>query len=199
MSHSWNAPELNCREGPLFPALKKCKRPQPRSPATGPTTSSPSVASIDVAQYFFDTSALVKRYHNEDGTEQVRAIFISAENLVRISTLGAVEIHSAFAIKVRSGQLTRAAAQILTEGALADLASGRIKPYSVTSRHFADAEHMVRQFAFDYRLRSLDAIQLSVALDLRSQGLADSIVTADRAVQDVASLVGLAVLNPQDR
>ena len=157
------------------------------------------MASIDVAQYFFDTSALVKRYHKEDGTEQVSDIFALAENLVRISALGIVEIHSALAIKVRSGQLTRAAAQVLTDGVLADLASGRIKPYSVTGRHFDDAERMVRQFSYDHRLRSLDAIQLSVALDLRSQGLADSIVTADRTVQDVAILVGLAVLNPQDR
>ena len=106
------------------------------------------MASIDVAQYFFDTSALVKRYHNEDGTEQVRAIFAPTENLVRISTFGAVEIHSAFAIKVRSGQLTREAAQVLTDGVLADFASGRIKTYSVTDRHFADAERMVRQFFY---------------------------------------------------
>jgi predicted nucleic acid-binding protein len=74
------------------------------------------VARIDVAQYFFDTSALVKRYHKEDGTEQVRDIFAPTENLVRISTLGAVEIYSARAMKVRSGQLTRAAAQVLTYG-----------------------------------------------------------------------------------
>jgi len=152
-----------------------------------------------VAQYFFDTSALVKRYHKEEGTEQVRNIFAPTENLVRISTLGAVEIHSAFAVKVRAGQLTREAAQVLTDGVLADLVSGRVKPYSVTDRHFADAERIVRQFSYDHRLRSLDAIQLSVALDLRSQGPADSIVTADRTVQDVASLIGLAVLNPQDR
>jgi len=56
---------------------------------------------------------------------------------------------------------------------------------------------MVRRFAFDYRLRSLDAIQLSVALDLQSRGLADSIVTADRTVQDVANVLGLAATNPQ--
>ncbi len=152
-----------------------------------------------MAQYFFDTSALVKRYHREDGTEQVRNLFAPTENLIRISSLGAVEIHSALAIKVRSGQLTPEAAQVLTDGVLADFASGRIKPYSVTDRHFADAERMVRQFSYDHRLRSLDAIQLSVALDLRSQGLADSIVTADRTIQDVASLVGLAAINPQDR
>lgn len=155
------------------------------------------MASIDLAQYFFDTSALVKRYHKEDGTEQVRDLFAPTENLIRISTLGVVEIHSALAIKVRSGQLTRGAAQILTDGVLADLASGRVKPYSVTDWHYADAERMIRQFSYDHRLRSLDAVQLSVALDLRSQGLADSIVTADQTIQDVAGLVGLAAINPQ--
>ena len=155
-------------------------------------TSSPSVASLDVAQYFFDTSALVKPYHKEDGTEKVRDIFALAENLTRISTWAYWKSIRHSLIKVRSGQLARIAAQILTEGALADLASGRIKPYSVTDRHFADAERMVRQFSCDHRLRSLDAIQLSVALDLRSQGLADSIVTTDRTIQDVASLIGLA-------
>jgi len=82
-------------------------------------------------QYFFDTSALVKRYHEEEGTPRVRDIFTEADSAIRVSTLGTVEIFSAFAIKVRSGQLTREAAQILSDGVLADVVSGRIVPYAV--------------------------------------------------------------------
>lgn len=153
--------------------------------------------SIDVAQYFFDTSALVKVYHEEAGTEGAKKIFESPDCVVRISSLGSVEIHSALAVKVRSGQLSREAAEALTLRVLADLSSGRIQPHTVTLEHFAQAERFVRRFGYDHRLRSLDALQLAVALDLKARGLVEYIVTADKLLQDVAELLGVPTVNPQ--
>ncbi|MFN0104897.1 MAG: type II toxin-antitoxin system VapC family toxin [Bryobacteraceae bacterium] len=63
-----------------------------------------------MAQYFFDTSAAVKYYHAESGTPVVAAIFAEPDGQIRISTLGFLEIQSAFAMKVRSVVLDRNAA-----------------------------------------------------------------------------------------
>ena len=55
----------------------------------------------------------------------------------------------------------------------------------------------VRQHAFYHRLRTLDALQLAVAGDLKSQELLDQFVVADQALAIVATAEGLDVLNPE--
>lgn len=57
-----------------------------------------------MARYFFDTSAFVKFYHAEVGTPKVAAIFSEQGREIRISTIGLLEVQSAFAMKVRSGR-----------------------------------------------------------------------------------------------
>ena len=56
---------------------------------------------------------------------------------------------------------------------------------------FAVAEHLVEGYAFDLRLRALDALQLAVALELRNQALVDYFVAA------VAGLEAFSVINPE--
>ncbi len=46
-------------------------------------------------------------------------------------------------------------------------------------------------------LRTLDALQLAIALDLRQLGLVDVIVAADQRLCRVASLAGCSAVNPE--
>lgn len=55
---------------------------------------------------FFDTSALVKRYHREVGTDVVEAVFSDHSTTRMISDIGVIECYSAFARKVRTGDIT---------------------------------------------------------------------------------------------
>ncbi len=80
---------------------------------------------------------------------------------------------------------------------LLDVAAGDIEVYGVTPDHFVTAGHLIGRYGFTYRLRTLDALQLAVALDLASQGLADYFVVSDRPLAEVASLEGLTVINPE--
>jgi len=59
-----------------------------------------------VPQFFFDTSAFAKRYHLEVGSDRIAAIFQSQNSTFQISNLGVLEAQSAFAMKVRTGQIT---------------------------------------------------------------------------------------------
>ena len=61
-------------------------------------------------QYFFDTSAFVKYYHTEAGSQKVTAIFAETNRQIRVSSLGVLETQSVFAMKVRVGELDRQAA-----------------------------------------------------------------------------------------
>ena len=47
-------------------------------------------------------------------------------------------------------------------------------------------------------MRTLDALQLSMALDLRRRELLDTFVVADRLLAEVATLEGLQSLNPEN-
>lgn len=57
--------------------------------------------------FYFDTSALVAHYHVEAGTAVVDAILSQVGERVVTSRLGYLETHSAFAMKVRSGELSQ--------------------------------------------------------------------------------------------
>lgn len=149
-----------------------------------------------MAHYFLDSSAAVKYYHAEVGTPAVIAIFAQPGRKVRISSLGFLEIQSAIAMKVRSGFLSKDAAGVQRARLLLDLAAGEIEVFRLTAEHFAIAERLLSKHAFARRLRTLDAIQLSVALDLSSQGLVDHFVVADQSLGAVAALEGLHVINP---
>lgn len=59
------------------------------------------------------------------------------------------------------------------------------------------AESLIERYAFDLRLRALDALQLAVALELRNRKLIDHFVAADAIPCEVAALERLPVINPE--
>ena len=150
-----------------------------------------------MAGHFFDSSALVKLYHPEAGTPAVDQIVNSAGNLVRISRLTVVELTSAFAIKVRTQSINREDADLFLRQFRGDVATGKLEIFSVAESEFAMAELLVGRYAFDLRLRALDALQLAVALELRNQELVDHFVAADTVLCEVARLEGFSVINPE--
>jgi hypothetical protein len=56
-------------------------------------------------RYFFDTSALVKRYHAENGTPEVRRLMTEPDAQCLISRLATVEMLSGFAGKVAQASI----------------------------------------------------------------------------------------------
>jgi hypothetical protein len=99
--------------------------------------------------------------------------------------------------RVRSGALDRKAAGMQRGRFMLDISAGDIEVYSVTEDHFATAERLIGRHSFLHRLRTLDALQLAVALDLSDQGLLDQFVVADRLLGELASVEGLKVVNPE--
>jgi hypothetical protein len=148
-------------------------------------------------QYFFDTSAIVKYYHSEIGTPTVTRIFAERDRRVRISSLGFLEIQSAFAMKVRSRALSREASGMLRSRLLLDVAASDIEIYKITDNHFATAQRLIGEHSFSARLRTLDALQLAVAIDLTQQSLLDHFVVADTSLAAVAMAEQLNVINPE--
>ena len=117
-----------------------------------------------MAEYFFDTSALVKFYHAEAGTLRVADAFAEPGRNIRISILGFLETQSAFAMKVRTGALERNAAGMQRARLMLDIAAGEIEVLILTREHFEVAARLIGRHSFARRLRTLDALQLAVAV-----------------------------------
>ena len=149
-------------------------------------------------RFFFDTSALTKFYHPEIGTDKVKAIFQTPGAVLQVSNLGILEVQSAFGMKVRTQQITPDDAIILRHRVLGDVAAEVVKLIHLDSLHVSLAGTLVGKYGFTRRMRTLDALQLAVAVDLQKNGQLDVFVVADRLLAEIAGLEGLSTLNPED-
>ncbi|MBL8216021.1 MAG: type II toxin-antitoxin system VapC family toxin [Bryobacterales bacterium] len=145
---------------------------------------------------FFDTSALAKLYHQEVGSEIVD-VLLSPPQTAFVSRLGITEMHSVLAAKVRTRVLTSPDHDLVCRKFRADARRQRFRVVALRARHFLMAEELLAAHGQTISLRTLDALQLAVALDLAKSGFVKVLVTADRALLKAASLESLACLNPE--
>jgi uncharacterized protein len=150
-----------------------------------------------MARYFFDTSALEKHYHAEAGSDAVDRIIGEPGAELMIARLTLVETTSVFAIKVRTGEFDAAEFARLRALFAAHVARRRYQVLRLLHLHFDRARDLIASHGLGRQIRTLDALQLSVALHLHQAAPVDQFVCADQRLCDIASLEGLAVLNPE--
>ena len=148
--------------------------------------------------YFLDTSALAKLYHRESGSEYMDRMLEQRGARSLISHLSIVEMESVLAIKMRTGEIDKAAMEIARRRFRADLAQQRLLVAPpVSERPFHGARKLLVQHGVSEGLRTLDALQLAVALDLRQLGQIGTLVAAYQRLCRVASMKGWASVNPE--
>ena len=148
-----------------------------------------------MARSFLDTSALVKYYHPEEGTEEVTRVVQERNARHYISRLGIVEAQHAFAMKLRTGAITETDFEGLRQRLLRDLAQGQFQHVRVTELHYREAERLIVAYR-RRRCRTLDALQLAVALDLYRRSLTEYFMCADTRLCETAQEEGLLIFNP---
>ncbi len=146
--------------------------------------------------YFFDTSALLKRYVREKGTPWVEAVVSDPDSVIYVAQITKVEVVSAIYRRLREGFLSPLGA----DDAML-LFRRHIKyQYNLvrfTNRVIIQAQHLSAQSP----LRSLDAIQLASAI-IVNQGIArgglppQTFVCADTRLLTVAATEGMTPLDP---
>jgi len=141
-----------------------------------------------MAGSFWDTSALVKHYHPELGTPKVDALLQAPGSQHIISRLGVTETFSVFAGKVRAGLVTLPEFEKLCRRFLADTGGKLFSVARLLVAHHKEAERLLRTYApkQGQGVRTLDALQLAVALDLRNRGVIDALVCSDARLIAVA-------------
>ena len=152
-----------------------------------------------MADYFLDSSAVVKRYINEPGSEFVgELVDLYEENNVFLAPITRVEVAAAFARR-RKGKT------LADNDAVSALASftAELADIYLTIEINADLVIAATDLATKHALRGFDAVQLASALaanrDLIGNGLdALTFVSADSDLNSTAIAEGLSILNPND-
>ena len=146
-----------------------------------------------MTSFYFDTSALLKLYVEEEGTAQVlRLVSADDDNRLIILDITVVEARSAIRRREREGDITGAdASAILTQIEEDRSSLFLIQPSG--SEVIEEASGLLDRHA----LRAYDALQLAGCLAARHGVPAPvTFVCADAHLCNAASMEGLSVLNP---
>jgi len=150
-----------------------------------------------MARSFLDTSALVKHYHTEVGTNAVDRIIDEPGAELLIARLTLVETISVFAIKVRTGEFDALEFDRLRGLFATHIARRRFQVFRLLNVHYVRAREVIANHGLHRQIRTLDALQLSVALELHQTSPIDHFVCADQRLCEIAGREGLAVINPE--
>jgi predicted nucleic acid-binding protein len=138
---------------------------------------------------YFDTSALVKKYIHEKGTEKVDGLMNDAGNVI-VSAITSIEVYSTFK-------------RLLTEKAIDS------KEYKFLIDEFEFDNQFYTRIDIDdlitenakmmiekYQLKSLDSVQLGTALSLKDE--IDYFIVCDDKIIKSGKKEGLNIINPID-
>jgi predicted nucleic acid-binding protein len=143
--------------------------------------------------YFLDTSALVKLYVQEPGTERLlHLVSNSSENRIAVLSLSVVEVRSAIRRRQRTGDIDQDAANLILDSLQKHMESKFLRQV-VNNALIDTALEMVDR----YTLRAYDAIQLAGCLVLGAiERRTSTFVCSDRELLNAARSENVAVFDP---
>lgn len=150
-----------------------------------------------MAGFFCDSSAIVKRYVNEIGSDFVDNLTdLKSGNVILLARITRVEVVAAIARRLKNSSITTADAQ----NALAAF------QYDLTNNYFTveitpALLSLAMTLATKHALRGYDAVQLAAALEANDESMttglpALTLVSADTELNKAAQAEGLNIENP---
>ena len=150
-----------------------------------------------MADYFFDSIALVKNYVKERGSEQVKALLDpSVGNGFYVSHITVVEVIAALNRCARRGDIGEQDTRILIQEFREE-----IRTLAMIVRVTEEIVEQAADLASRHLLRGYDAVQLSTAIAVNGQRLVReteplSLVSSDAELNIAAASEGFSVINP---
>lgn len=141
---------------------------------------------------FFDTSALVKYFHEEEGTKEVTALIASLENEIWISELVRLEFLSALLRRFRNKEINEDRLNAAISGFEEECASFNIEP--VGHAIINEAELLLKRYGKTQGLKTLDALHLATFSLISGDNW--RFVAADEGLCSAAQSAGFGILNP---
>ena len=152
-----------------------------------------------MAAFFCDSSAIVKRYVNEKGSNFVDGLAdVQSGNIVLLARITRVEVAAAIAKRLKGGSITNADAN----NALAAFQHDLTNDY-FTIEITPALLSVAMSLAVKHALRGYDAVQLAATLEANDERIANglsplTLVSADTELNDAAQAENLNVENPNN-
>lgn len=141
---------------------------------------------------FFDTSALVKFFNVEQGTEHVTELILNRRNRIFISEFARLEIYSALYRKFRNHQIDNVQLNEAISGFNDQLVQFNLE--SMNQLILDEAGVMLQNFGKNYGLRTLDAIHLATFSLIAEKSWV--FVCSDDILGIVVKELGFKLINP---
>lgn len=143
--------------------------------------------------YYFDSSALVKRYALEKGTQRVDAIFQEKDRVLIIANIGIVEIYSALSKKKREKEINEEDFTFAIAKFEEDIKEKTFQFLEVDNSHILKSKNLLLKHN---TLRTYDALHLSLVLDLKA--LKVTLVSSDQILNEAAIAESITTVNPEE-
>lgn len=149
--------------------------------------------------FYFDSSALVKIYFNENGTTLVREISQREDTIIFLSDIALVELGASLARKVREGNMTKDEYKTVFD----DFMDDYFIEYARVEINY-EVLNLAVKLAKKNALKAYDAIQLACAIKVKSdievkEDYAEiAFVGADKMLEKAAQIEGFITINPEN-
>jgi len=140
----------------------------------------------------FDTSALIKFFHTEEGTDIVTDLIASKDNIIYISELAKIEFYCALFRRLRNKKITKKNLEQAIKGFEIQIKDFNVEPLGSIVAN--EADELIKKYGNKYKLRTLDALHFAT-FNLISD-IDWHFVTTDDNLYDVVLSAALNALNP---
>lgn len=141
---------------------------------------------------FFDTSALIKFFHEEDGTDVVTKLITSKDNEVWILDLCRLEFISALYRRFRNNEIDENILNEAINGFEEEITRFQVEPLSQIVIH--EAESLLKKYGKKHGLRTLDSLHLGCFSLVSEENW--YFVAADENLCRVVESMGFKTINP---
>lgn len=141
---------------------------------------------------YFDTSALVKFFHDEDGTDVVTNLILNEINTCWIIEIAHLELTSAVYRRYRNNEINDDQLAVVLAGLIKESLRFKTEPFNDLT--VTEAMELMKQFGKSHGLRTLDALHLA-----SFKLIADHdwiLVSSDKLMCSITEELGYSYINP---
>jgi hypothetical protein len=143
--------------------------------------------------YYFDSTALVKRYSMERGTRIVNKLMVKRGKVAILPTWSVTDFYAILSTRAQEGQITRDDCYSVLYKFEIESKQGLYQFIAPTMETYLATKGLVLEYPF---LRSTQVMHLALALELKPLRL--TVVSADTQLLTASKTAGLHIINPEE-
>lgn len=143
--------------------------------------------------YYFDSTALVKRYSMERGTRIINRLMVKRSKVAILPTWSVTDFYTVFANRAHHGDITRDDCYSVLHKFERESQEGLYQFIAPTMQTYLATKELALEYP---ALRSPQVLHLALAMELKPLRL--TVVSADQQLLTACHSAGLHTINPEE-